>query len=203
MLNSSFIKKFRLKSFNIEAYEEIGSIFYNDYLYNRIINAFYMDDYRTLAVLTYVKYIPISVGPLHRRLQSNSFYFKFYNHNLKSLSYATDFQLIFSVSYEEEFFFKSIYLGNQYTIFAFTGYTYHQVTFNVLKIDYLSTTKQINPSATKGFYLYNYVNGDSLFEFVKIDVKRLVFFILYQKLNMLIQVQIGIPKIIIDYYLFF
>ena len=55
MLNTSFIKKFRFKSFDKEAYEEITSLSYNEYLYNFIINAFYMDDYRTLVVLTYAE----------------------------------------------------------------------------------------------------------------------------------------------------
>ena len=57
MENIKFIKKFKFKSFDSDAYEEINSIKYKDYINNFIICSFYMDDSNTLVVISYVNYI--------------------------------------------------------------------------------------------------------------------------------------------------
>ena len=101
MLNISFIKKFRVKSFDNNAFEELNSIKYDDYFENKILNTFFMDDLQTLVILTCVKndnYSPI--GYQRRILTRNSelsqnpflFIFKFYNHNLRPLNYANDIE---------------------------------------------------------------------------------------------------------------
>ena len=188
MLNSSFIKKFRFKSFGNEAYEEISSTSYNDYLYNRIINAFYMEDYRTLVILTYGEIEDNSQDyeyediRLSRRLRNNyEFTFKFYNYNLKPLSYANDMKLDIELNYinyqGEELFFKSIYLGNQYVIFAYIIYYYDSfiVLFEFLQINYFSETKRISTIEWGESLLYNFVFDESLSDFIKIDNRRLAF----------------------------
>ena len=163
MINSSFIKKFRLKSFDNEAYEEISTVLYNEYLRNRIIDAFYMDDYKTLVVLTYVK-------------QSFDFYFKFYNHNLKPLSYVNDFRLYSSLFYNDEMLFKSIYLGNQYVLFAYVkDYWVIYIQFDLLKINYLSSANYFSPIRDKDLNVYNFNIDEFIYDFVKIDDKRLAF----------------------------
>ena len=81
ILDVTFMKKFRFQSLDINAFEERGSITYQDYLYTKILNVFFMDDSSTLAIL----YI------------SETDYFKlnlkFYNTNLKPLSYIKDVEL--------------------------------------------------------------------------------------------------------------
>ena len=47
MVNISFIKEFRFKSFDDNAYEEIVSINYEDYCENKIIDDFYINNSKT------------------------------------------------------------------------------------------------------------------------------------------------------------
>ena len=111
MIGANFIKKFRFKSFDSEAYEEIASISYNDYLDKRIIDTFFMDDYRTFVVLACEK---VEIRRIENREYKYKFAFKFYNQNLKTLSYAKDIILESDILIDyfylevEGFFFKSI-----------------------------------------------------------------------------------------------
>ena len=125
MLNITFIKKFRFESFNIDAYEELNSIKYDkDCLHYKIINIFFMEDYGTFVVILSGEIYVESIKSSRRMGYEPIWAFKFYNHNLEALSYAKDMRLINSYLYyyfyqEGELFFKSIYLKNQYVIFAY------------------------------------------------------------------------------------
>ena len=50
--NVKFIKKFRFKSFDSHAYDELASITYEDYVNDFILGSFFMDDCNSLAILT-------------------------------------------------------------------------------------------------------------------------------------------------------
>ena len=183
MLNITFIKKFRFKSFNIDAYEELNSIKYDkDYLNYKIINIFFMDDYGTFVVIIIneIYFDRGSVESVARRLgyYEHIWAFKFYNHDLKALNYANDLRLIDSDLYDYfyqggELFFKSIYLKNQYVIFAY--YLNFYLEFELLQINYQTELKVVSPIDFKEYYLYNFDIYESLIDFVKIDDKRVVF----------------------------
>ena len=80
----SFIKKFRFKAFNEDAYEEIKSITYNQYINKTILSTFLMDD-KFLVVIS-VKVIEIVENNPHPRRRilgySNEFALNFYSNNL-------------------------------------------------------------------------------------------------------------------------
>ena len=191
ILNITFIQKFRLKSFDNEAYEELDSINYEDYFKKKIITTLLMDDHKTLVILTYEKNnkpVPIynPSKPVYRRrlerklLSSSSPYwiiFKFYNHNLKLLNYANDIELVnFPNGYipqGSDLFFKSIYLKNKMAIFACSfGYV---VNFGLFYLNYYIGTNIIFPisQTTTGFN--NFDIYESLNDFIKIDDKRVIF----------------------------
>ena len=52
ILDVTFIKRFRFQSFDINAFEDRGSLTYQDYLYAKILNVFLMDDLNTIVVLS-------------------------------------------------------------------------------------------------------------------------------------------------------
>ena len=52
ILDVSFMKKFIFQSFDVNAYEEKVSVSYQDFLDNKILNVFFMEDSKTLVVLS-------------------------------------------------------------------------------------------------------------------------------------------------------
>ena len=66
MLNVSFIKKFRFKTFDNNAYEELNSVKFENYLNHIILNVFLMDDF--LVVLSYAKIEDSTDGEGGRRI---------------------------------------------------------------------------------------------------------------------------------------
>ena len=103
IINLSFIKKFRFKSFDKNAYEEINYISYKKYLNSRIINTFFMDDHNTLVVLScFEEEFEINEEAnegnidgrrVSRQISSETYFklnfnFSFYNHNLKLINYV-------------------------------------------------------------------------------------------------------------------
>ena len=91
MENSTFIKKFRFRSFDKDAYEELGSIQYKDYVNNFIIGTFFMDDCNTLVVIS-TFYYKVRVPCIGRRVPGT---------NVES-SYEDPIGGV-PVSYEEEY----------------------------------------------------------------------------------------------------
>ena len=127
ILDLSFIKKFRFKSFDKYTYEEISSINYEDYLNNIIINTFLLEKSKTIVTLSINKTLsedeipegPVSVEnpsiaeeirvSLQRRAQSDwdnyppfpiyKFNLKFYDQKLKSLLSTKEVILLSEVFY--------------------------------------------------------------------------------------------------------
>ena len=203
IVNLSFIKKFRFNSFAKETYEEVNSITFEKYLNSRIINTFFMDeyDYNILVVLSCFEkdyeendddYAICSEPEIvKRRVSTNNysptinlkFNFNFYKYNLKSLNYANGMEFysyIKCIYYNYPFevyqlFIKSIYLGNQYTIFAYTVEDEYSIYFELIKMNYLIGMKKIEPIKWGGIELNYFNNYETLNDFVKIDDKRVVF----------------------------
>ena len=190
MLNISFIKKFRFKSFNDDAFEELNSIKYDDYFENKIINTFFMDDYQTFVVLTFainnknINPTPPYEAKFKRRLSRNLaspssfwFIFKFYNRNLKPLNYANDIELFDFLDGNcfqgNELFFKSIYLKNKFVIFI-SPY-YNGIQFGLFELNYFIGSNIIWLLHVKHLELNNFDIHESLNDLIKIDDKRVIF----------------------------
>ena len=141
ILDVSFIKKFRFKSFDINAYEELSSINYEDYLNCIILNAFLLEESKTLVILSFNETIIDEMlydqlvsrrvlgegnyARLNRRIQSitndyppyqavSKFNLKFYDQKLKSLLGSKEVILINHLAYSYQginIFIKSLYLN--------------------------------------------------------------------------------------------
>ena len=130
ILDISFMKKFRFQSFDTNAYEERGLVTYEDYLDNKIMNVFLMDDFQTLVVFYINETVreeddfPIlarllRLSQYEQRIVSSDykvykFNLKFYNSNLQSLSYIKDAELIsdfFKYYQGEDLFIISLYIN--------------------------------------------------------------------------------------------
>jgi hypothetical protein len=189
MIDITFIKKFRFKSFDNDAFEELNSIKYEDYLDDKIINTFFMDDYQTLVVLTckrnenYHDYNPVYRRRLSRKLELSQnplwFIFKFYNRNLKPLNYANDIELIYFLdgnSFQgSEIFFKSIYLKNKFMIF-FSSYN-NDIIFGLFELNYFIESNKIVPIDGFPLRFYNFDIYESLNDLIKLTKKELYLFI--------------------------
>ena len=155
---NKFIKKFNFISFdNSKPYNEIKVNDFKDILNNKIINVFFMDDCEILVVF-YAKNEKenginlkggIELGGQdgdkpqvenqapavdNRRMEIYQNYnFKFYDQNLVSSICLNDFKFPFEG--KELFFFKSLYLGTNYAIFAYIFGTDSQLmSFHLIKI---------------------------------------------------------------------
>ena len=130
MENIKFIKKFRFKSFDNEAYEEICSIKYKNYINNFVICSFYMDDSNTLVVISYVYYKETKEEIIHEyeiadeqrrrinlkkaappndmegflpsQINSKKYILTFYNHNLAPFRFVKNNELYFRNSLKNE-----------------------------------------------------------------------------------------------------
>ena len=137
--NLSFIKKFIFKSFNEDAYEEISSIKYTNYLNNRIISVILMDDYDFLATISCSQNEEGENVNVRRNSEFGCIP-KFYNNRLKPLNFAKDKEFFLYLSDNDflgDIYFKSIYLKNQFAIFVYFSGDYY-LTFDLFKLNYLN-----------------------------------------------------------------
>ena len=190
MLNLSFIKKFRFKSFDEDAYEEINSIKYSDYLNTKILNVIQLDG--IIAVLSCNRSEEI-IEVLSRRRILSSYYkyiynLKFYNCNLNFNRYIADIELnnYLPAFYQEEevLFFKSLYLEDNYLIFIYyKEYYYYSFIFDLFKFDfsnYKDGGNQIDPFKFRNEIpsndIFGYINMNGLYtDLIKINNSRAVF----------------------------
>ena len=170
--NLSFIKKFIFKSFNEDAYEELSSIKYTNYLNNRIISVILMDDYDFLATISCSQYEEGENVDLRRNSEFGCIT-KFYNNRLKPLNFAKDKEFFLYLSDNDflgDIYFKSIYLKNQFALFVYFSRDYY-LKFDLFKLNYLNGAYQIDSKVTLDIYnLYDFMS-----DFVKINNLRLVF----------------------------
>ena len=159
MENITFIKKFRLKSFDNDAYEELGSIQLKDYTENFIIGTFFMDDCNSLVVISAVFNSMIDeniINPLKIRRNSEimndmtgsedvffpifgpRYVINFYTNNLVPLNIANNDTIVFEYplnnNFTRDIYFKSIYLKNKNVFFVYLSG--NQLRFDLFKISY-------------------------------------------------------------------
>ena len=156
ILDVTFIKRFRFQSFDINAFEDRGSLTYQDYLYAKILNVFLMDDLNTIVVLSvneteeeendFPTKRALDNTRIKRFTDSEKYYkfnLKFYNPNLKPLLNKKEVKLSFELKinyYEDtDIFIKSLYLnifGEPYVIFVYSYDDYYSFVFDLFDINY-------------------------------------------------------------------
>jgi len=170
MKELSFIKKFRFKTFNEDAYDEITTIDYNNHLNNRILSSFLMDD-KYLVVISLEKIVNEEndeFWSLKFRFNLSLYFniFDSFKYGFNELFYLDTFHCR-SV---DEIFFKAYYLKKGFTLFAFIeGEDY--LFIYLYKISYSKGALQYIDM------LYDYIRVDYeiLFDFIKINENKLAF----------------------------
>ena len=163
MLDLTFIKKFRFTSFDLNAYEERAYAMYKDYLNSKIINVFLIDDLKTLGVISINETLNGQIDSTSESLMANlrilsnnqgnniiryqTYYkinLKFYNSNLKYLSYIKDLELNNQLADhyrgEDDIFIKSLYiniLDEPYILFIYYLEDYSRFFFDLFDMNYL------------------------------------------------------------------
>ena len=91
------MKKFRIKSFDNDAYEEISNIKYSDFLNNKILNIILMEDLETLVVISYM---------------TGNVLFKLYNYDLVPLNNDNEIYLEINLynDFQEDIFLKLAFI---------------------------------------------------------------------------------------------
>ena len=149
-----FIKKFRFKSFDENAYEELKSVTFEGFENKKILNLFLMDgdeDENTLVVLTCTensgrrrnsKIIPPGDWLSLRRTETNYYFeMKCYNKELVGLKNIGLNGGYFATYYfGEELFIKSLYLNNRLVAFIYYKYDYDLIFIELLELNYKGTT---------------------------------------------------------------
>ena len=179
--NLSFIKKFRFKSFDKDAYKELKSIDFNNYINRTIIGTFFMDDYnRGILVIISFKEIEES---FKRFLSSNDYQrlrytLNFYNENLQPIymqGYETEIYLTDLFAYSTEYlYFKSIYLKHNCVMFAYITFGY--LFFDLYMINLNYGGDKIYPDNNDNLIPIGQINSEEfLSDFIKINNIKLVF----------------------------
>ena len=200
ILDVTFIKRFRFQSFDINAFEDRGSLTYQDYLYAKILNVFLMDDLNTIVVLSvneteeeennFPTKRALDNTRIKRFTDSEKYYkfnLKFYNPNLKSLLNKKEVKLSFELkdNYDEDtdIYIKSLYLnifGEPYVIFVYSYDDYYSFVFDLFDINYNYFRENEITLETKEYpYLLKIDNDGYYFEstneFVKIKDTQVAF----------------------------
>ena len=155
----SFIKKFRFKAFNEDAYEEIKSIEYNNYINKRIVSAFLMDD-NFLVVISLEEneedkdnIDEISENSLfkiniHFYYLNNLDIFEAENNNILNIP-------IFPPYIIDDLFFKAIYLRKGFTVFIWISFDYNFfLNLELCKLSYSSRNVIIEQKLNNFYYLF-------------------------------------------------
>ena len=213
LLNTSFIKKFKFNSFDDNAYEELSSVNYDIYCQNIIMDVFFMDNTKTLTVLTLKKIIEEVEGELKYECPSyenqdhlEEYYeyelimtLKFYSQNLNYLSYFKEVRIeselfsYISEFYEEggeegHLFIKSlnIIISNKpYIFFIFNDYIYFY--FDLIGINILDfINKEYIETDNEGNLeqeIYDFDPLESSNDLIQIDDNKVVFIYASHKPN--------------------
>ena len=166
------LKKFGLKSFDLENYDNITSLSFTDNFNNRIVSSFIMQE-KDILVLFYLK----SVDNPVKKFNHAKFAIKFYDFDLNEIN-----EIIISQNYIDQprsgegIFFKGLYLKEDYASFIYylKGYDNTIIQFNISSLKETSGSysfeNKIQFSET-----YGYISDIFLNEFIKINDERLVF----------------------------
>ena len=182
----NFIKKFRFKSFDKSAFEEIKSINYEQFLNHTILSSFLMDDLGILGIISYLE--------IEENVSSDSIYFRFvinfYTFDLRALPNIKNKELFSKSSFyfqgdNGNVFYKSICLKNNQLLSIYSKYSdnyfyiAHYFKFELSQINYLNPSNPVIQLRCDQYETNSYPFNDkyiSLTDYTKIDDKRIVFF---------------------------
>ena len=149
-----FIKKFRFKSFDKNAYDELGAVTFQNFVNKKILNVFTIDDddKNTFVVLTCksnTRRRNSEITPpgvylsVRRGLAYYEFTMKFYSNDESKNIVITDGYL--RTYYRgEELFIKSLYLNNQLVAFIYNRNGYNTFYVELFQLKYNEPTDYIS-----------------------------------------------------------
>ena len=148
------MKKFRIKSFDNDAYEEISNIKYSDFLNNKILNIILMEDLETLVVITYM---------------TGNVLFKLYNYDLVPLNNDNEIYLEINLynDFQEDIFLKAIYLNDNYILLIYPSTIGLYFDLNIIDYDEIWRTMSMN--------YYITIFDEFLSDIIKISDIKLVY----------------------------
>ena len=154
ILDIDFMKKFRIKSFDNDAYEEISNIKYSDFLNNKILNIILMEDLETLVVITYM---------------TGNVLFKLYNYDLVPLNNDNEIYLEINLynDFQEDIFLKAIYLNDNYILLIYPSTIGLYFDLNIIDYDEICRTMSMN------YYITMF--DEFLSDLIKINDIKLVY----------------------------
>jgi len=190
--NAIFIKKFRFKSFNENAYDQLASVTFEDFDNKKILTAFLMDgdtDDDTFVILTLTEnsrrrnsnIIPPGDWLLLRRTATSyAFKMEFYNKNLGLLKEIELNAGYLAPHYKgEKLFIKSLYIDKLIVAFIYYKEGDYSFYIELFELNYIGeTSNNIDSKITENIempYYQRFNIGVSLNDFVKINNNRLAF----------------------------
>ena len=190
--NAIFIKKFRFKSFNENAYDQLASVTFEDFDNKKILTAFLMDgdtDDDTFVILTLTEnsrrrnsnIIPPGDWLLLRRTATSyAFKMEFYNKNLGLLKEIELNAGYLAPHYKgEKLFIKSLYIDKRIVAFIYYKEGDYSFYIELFELNYIGeTSNNIDSKITENIempYYQRFNIGVSLNDFVKINNNRLAF----------------------------
>ena len=180
----SFAKKFKFKSFSENAYEEITSIKFENYINKRILSVFMMDDTFLVVIsleeteeeVAFDETKKVSEENRLRNLQ-NQFQFKlnFYYDDLDVFEVGNNNILDIEYFYydpSQDLFFKTFYLKNRFAILSWILPDDEVLLFSLYKLSYSSGGKSIGQIYP---FWIELTYDEILSDFVKINDKQIIF----------------------------
>ena len=164
------IKKFRLKSFDSNAYDELNSIKYSNNFNNRIVNMFSMDDYDILVVF-YVENINTDT-------KIGKYAIRFYDYNLEYKNNITIFGgELSTLNSGWGIFFKGFYLKEKYATFIYFTEVNNgkSLNFRLSELSIGTNGYDFSHKIAHTISDYNFYTFVSLSDFLKINDKRIAF----------------------------
>ena len=221
MLNASFIKKFKFNSFDDNAYKELGSVNYEKYCQTRIMNVFFMDNTKTITVITLRRKFESEEAPeCPSYFDYNNYDYaeyrltlRFYSQNLNYLPYFEEINIeSVLVCYISEYydqggeggslFIKSIHITMSNKPYAFFIYNLERyfyfdlIGINIL--DYINGKKMVNENE-EGLdqEIFDFDSRESSNDLIQIDDNKVVFIYTSHITNSFIH---GLGIIIVDIF---
>jgi len=122
ILDIDFMKKFRIKSFDNDAYEEISTIKYSDFLNNKVLSIMLMEDLDILVVITY---------------KTGNVLFRLYNYDL--VPFNNDIEIYLNINlyndFQEDMYLKAFYLNDNYILLIYPSTSCLYFDLNIIDYD--------------------------------------------------------------------
>ena len=200
ILNLSFMKKFTLESFSENAYKELNSVGFNNYINRIIIGTFFMDDCGILVSISFKisempspeedpsseRILTVSRGSQPNDFGNNQtvrYNLNFYNEYLQPKEIGHEMYMHLTNLFEidtEYIYFKAIYLKKKYVMFSYISYNF--LLFDLYKINLQYGGEMVYPENDENnkIQLPSYIfSNEFLSDFIKINDIKLVFICTY------------------------